>query len=262
MDNQCRPVTLKFRSILNIPVHMVTMQSALDAVRGMLDRNGVDLVLAANPEKVIAARADPELLKALQSASRVIPDGIGVVVASRLLGERGEIARVPGSELMPAICELAATEGHGIFLFGARPEVVADTAARLCNQYPGLVIAGTQHGYVHEDDMPQVVDRINASGARILFVGLGSPRQERWLLRHRARLSGIRLAQGVGGTFDAICGHPRRAPAMIRRLNLEWLYRLLSQPGRIHRQRALPIFAARIAREVLARSATRNGGLY
>lgn len=239
-------------AVLGVPVHRVSMPSALAYAGELLQHPGAKLVLAANPEKVIAARQDPDLLEALRTASLVVPDGIGVVMAARLTGGNG-IQRVPGSELMPALCTLAAQEGHPVFLYGAKPDVVTRTAALLREQNPGLEIAGVQDGYLAEDDMPGLVDTINASGARILFVGLGSPRQELWMLRHYRALTGVRLIQGVGGTFDAICGHPPRAPALVRRMNLEWLYRLLSQPSRIRRQRALPVFVARVLQEILVR---------
>ena len=250
MAGQASRVTSPVLQVLGTPVNNVTMASALDHARHMLDGPGAKLVLATNPEKVIAARRSPPLLQALREAELVIPDGIGVVLAARLRGVRG-IARVPGSELMPALCGLAASENHPVFLYGAGQQVVGKAATLLQQQYPGLVVAGTRHGYVDSAGMPELIDQINASGARILFVGLGSPRQELWMMAHHHMLEHVRLIQGVGGTFDAICGHPPRAPALWRRLNLEWLYRLLSQPARIHRQRALPVFAARVLQDLL-----------
>ncbi len=253
MDDQndaLKPVRLE---VLGVPVDMVDMAATLDRVRWMLARPGAKMIVANNPEKVIAARRNEKLHEVLCGADLVIPDGIGVVLAARMAGQVS-VARVPGSELMPAICELAAGERLGVFLYGARPQVVNQAAALLVERYPGLDIVGTQHGYLEEDRAPELLDRINASGAAILFVALGSPRQEYWMARHRHALRTVRVCQGVGGTFDAICGHPRRAPAVMRRMNLEWLYRLLSQPGRIHRQAALPIFAARVLGERLSRS--------
>lgn len=238
------------QDVLGVPVSLLTMEGALAAAREFLEHPGADLVVAANPEKVIAARADPALMGLLRSASLVIPDGIGVVAAARLRGGRG-IERVPGSELMPRLCALAAEAGHPVFLYGAKPATVRRTAELLRARYPGLAIVGAQHGYLGPEAMPELVARINASGARVLFVGLGSPRQELWMAEHAHQLTTVRLCQGVGGTFDALCGHPPRAPAIARRLNLEWLYRLLSQPARIHRQRALPLFAGAVLRDWL-----------
>ncbi|MCP1675815.1 N-acetylglucosaminyldiphosphoundecaprenol N-acetyl-beta-D-mannosaminyltransferase [Natronocella acetinitrilica] len=238
--------------VLGVPVHMVTMDSALAEVRRLLLTPGADMIVAANPEKVVAARRNPDLLSAIRDAALVIPDGIGVVIAARLAGQQA-VARVPGSELMPALCALAAEEAVPVFLYGAQPAVIETTMSLLQESYPGLKIVGHQHGFLPESGMEGLLDAINRSGAQILFVGLGSPRQELWMSRNRHRLSGVRVCQGVGGTFDAICGHPRRAPDLMRRLNLEWLYRLVSQPARIHRQRALPLFATQVIRETLVR---------
>lgn len=235
--------------VLGVPVDLVTMDTALQQISRWLDDPGPPrLVIATNPEKVIAARRQPALLAAIRQAALIIPDGIGVVAAARMAGRSG-ISRVPGSELMPALCALAARESHPVFLYGARQAVVDRAAEMLEQTYPGLRVAGARNGYVAEADLPALIDSINRSEARILFVGLGSPRQELWMARHRAALTGIRICQGVGGTFDAICGHPPRAPEMIRRMNMEWLYRLITQPTRLHRQRALPLFAAQVIRE-------------
>jgi N-acetylglucosaminyldiphosphoundecaprenol N-acetyl-beta-D-mannosaminyltransferase len=217
----------------------------------MLFSGGTHVIAAVNPEKVIAAQQNPELLRALENAALVIPDGIGVVAAARLL-RKGRMQRVPGSDLMPKICRLAANEDKSVFLFGARPEIVSKAAALLRERYPGLKVAGTQHGYVAQKDMKQLMDTINASGADILFVGLGSPRQELWMDQYRESLT-VRICQGVGGSFDAICGHPKRAPVTFQKLHLEWLYRLVTQPQRAHRQLALPRFATQVVWQIIAR---------
>ena len=224
--------------ILGIPVDAVDMAGALDFLCGHIATGaGCATVFAVNPEKVMRARADGTLRDLLASATLLIPDGIGVVLAARWLG-LGRFARVPGSELMPNLCQRAAAHGYGVFLFGARPEVNDAAAAELACRYPGLRIAGTQHGYVAEADMPALVARINESGADILFVALGSPRQEVWMHDQAPALK-VKVAQGVGGTFDVIAGRVNRAPPLLLALNLEWLYRLLSDPRRVWRQRVL-----------------------
>lgn len=251
MDQRSGPVNSIRTDILGVPVDAVNMRSALQIVRDMLASGKVNTIVAVNPEKVIAAQKNPELLRALQDASLLIPDGIGVVAAARLLhGARME--RVAGSDLMPEICRLAATEGHSVFLYGAKPEIVSQAAKLLRKRYPGLEIAGTRHGYVADDDMDQLIETINRAEARVLFVGLGSPRQELWMSRNRDRLN-VQICQGVGGSFDAICGNPRRAPKVMRKLNLEWLYRLVSQPKRAHRQLVLPKFAAQVFQRLIFR---------
>ncbi|MDC4226711.1 MAG: WecB/TagA/CpsF family glycosyltransferase [Candidatus Manganitrophus sp.] len=119
-------------------------------------------------------------------------------------------------------------------------------------RYPGLQIVGQQHGYLKEEEMGELVQQINASGAEILFVALGSPKQELWMARYLPQLS-IKVCQGVGGTFDVLSGRVKRAPALFRKMHLEWFYRLASQPRRLIRQTALPKFAWLILREKIVR---------
>jgi N-acetylglucosaminyldiphosphoundecaprenol N-acetyl-beta-D-mannosaminyltransferase len=122
----------------------------------------------------------------------------------------------------------------------------------LRQRYPGIRIVGRQHGYVSEAEMPGVVDRINASRADILFVALGSPKQELWIDTYRPHLR-VKICQGVGGTFDVVAGRVRRAPPVVLAAHLEWLYRLVKQPKRLIRQRALPLFAAHTLRAAASR---------
>jgi N-acetylglucosaminyldiphosphoundecaprenol N-acetyl-beta-D-mannosaminyltransferase len=240
--------------ILGVPVDCLTWQTALAAVESHLDTSGPARgIVAVNPEKVMRAQRDAQLLDDLRRNHLLIPDGIGVVVAARLLG-LGRMERVPGSELMPKICEIAERRGLGVYLFGARQEVNDKAAAALARRYPRLRIAGRHHGYGSEADMERVVGSINASGAAVLFLALGSPRQELWMGRYLGRLE-VRLCQGVGGTFDVLAGTVKRAPRAFIRLHLEWLYRLLCDPRRLSRQSALPKFALRVLSAWITRTA-------
>jgi N-acetylglucosaminyldiphosphoundecaprenol N-acetyl-beta-D-mannosaminyltransferase len=230
--------------ILGVPVDCVTSEQALRAVEAMLESDTTDTVIAVNPEKVMRARRDPALLSQLMRAGLLIPDGIGVVVAAR--GKQSDpVEQVAGSDLMPALCGLAARKGHPVFLFGGCREANASAARALKAQVPDLVIAGAEHGFVADEDMPAVVRRINESGADFLFVALGSPKQEAWMERWVPELR-VKVVQGVGGTFDVLAGRVKRAPVAWRRAHLEWLYRLLSEPARVRRQAVLPRFAAQI----------------
>lgn len=224
-----------------------------DAVRTVDEwvtaRSAPRTILAVNPEKVVRAQQDPMLLQTLKAGGLLIPDGIGVVLAARLLG-LGSMERVAGADLMPALCDLAARRGYGIFLYGASPEVNERAAASLLAQFPALRIVGRQHGYVRQEEMQSLVQTINDSAADILFVALGSPRQELWMQTYLPQLS-VRACQGVGGTFDVLAGNVSRAPRWAIRANAEWLYRLLSQPSRMLRQAALPKFAVQVLRAAL-----------
>jgi N-acetylglucosaminyldiphosphoundecaprenol N-acetyl-beta-D-mannosaminyltransferase len=206
-------------------------------------------ILAINPEKVMVLLKDESLLATFSRAAMLIPDGIGVVWAMRWI--RGmDAVRVPGSELMPKLCELAAGKGYGIFLFGSKEEVNREAAEKLIQRYPGLKIAGRANGYLTEEEMPGLVERINASGAAILFVALGSPRQEQWIQKWLPRLN-VAICQGIGGTLDTIVGTVKRAPPIFCRFGLEWFYRLVSDPRRARRQIVLPVFAWKVIRASL-----------
>jgi len=228
--------------VLGMPVDCVNIAEAVDAVDIMVAGDHPNTIIAINPEKVIKAMQDTQLFGWLNNAGLVIPDGIGVVVAARLLN-KVKIERVPGSELMPAICERSVEKGYKLFLYGASPETIEQAVNKLNKKYPGIQIVGFQHGYLPEEKMPDLIERINQSEANILFVALGSPKQELWMDCYLGQLDNIRVCQGVGGTFDVIAGTVKRAPPLFLKLNCEWLYRLLSQPKRLFRQTALPIFA-------------------
>lgn len=204
-------------------------------------------IFAINPEKIIAAGETPLLLEAIKAAALLIPDGIGALLAARLAGVRGG-SRVPGADLMPELCALAASRGYPIFLFGARPEVAPRACMALKQAYPGLQIAGFQNGYVTPAEAQALPEKINASGARMLFVGLGSPTQELWIHNNMPKLTSVNICQGVGGTLDVLAGRVRRAPEAWQKSYMEWLYRILKEPKRIRRFPNLVAFAFKVWR--------------
>jgi N-acetylglucosaminyldiphosphoundecaprenol N-acetyl-beta-D-mannosaminyltransferase len=202
-------------------------------------------IFASNPEKNFTVPKDPELLSAFKNADILLPDGIGMVLAAKILyGIR--LSRIPGSEFIFDICDIAAQKGYGIFIYGASEEVNRASVDIIRKRYPNLRIAGRANGYVADMDMPALVERINESKADILFLALGSPRQEKWFAKHKDSLKYVRVCQGIGGTLDTIGGTVKRAPVAWCNLGLEWLYRLLSEPSRIKRQKILPIFALKV----------------
>jgi N-acetylglucosaminyldiphosphoundecaprenol N-acetyl-beta-D-mannosaminyltransferase len=227
--------------ILGLPVDVVDMPSALSVVAGHIEAElPAGCIVAANPEKVYALRASSLLQRLFDSATLIVPDGIGVVWAIRLL-EKRVVSRVPGADFMQEICGLAAQKGYRIFLYGSSEETSRGTVEVLERRFPGIDIVGRQNGYLPEDRMPDLIARINASKADVLFVALGTPRQEQWMETYLPQLD-VRLCQGIGGTLDTIVGTVRRAPRFMQKLNLEWLFRLLCQPTRIWRQWRLILF--------------------
>lgn len=235
--------------ILDIWVDPLTRDAAIERARKML-REGTrpHSIFASNPEKNFTIPEDPVLYKVYREADMLLPDGIGMVLAGRLL-YRKRFSRLPGSEFIFDLCRLAVEGDHGVFVYGAREEVNAGAVRILEQRFPGIRIVGRSNGYVPESEMEQLVERINDSKAAILFVALGSPRQEKWVAAHRDSLSQVKICQGVGGTLDTITGHVKRAPLIWCRYNLEWLYRLLSEPSRISRQKLLPVFATMVLLE-------------
>jgi len=168
-----------------------------------------------------------------------------MVLAARIL-YGAQLARVPGSEFIYDICELAAKEGSKIFVYGAKEEVNRAATETLKRRYEGLEIIGRSNGYVKDEEMSDLINRINTSEAEILFLALGSPKQEKWLATYKHSLENVRVCQGIGGTLDTIAGNVKRAPEIWLKLSLEWLYRLISEPKRIKRQKVLPIFVVMI----------------
>ena len=230
--------------ILNIWVDPVNKEEAILRVKWFIERGTrPHSIFAANPEKNFSVPKDPLLYETFKNADLLIPDGIGMVAAVRILyGAR--LARVPGVELMESICELAAQEGKKVFFYGARDEVSRTAVEVLKKKHPRLEVAGRCNGYVREEEIHDLIDRINASKAEILFLALGSPKQEKWFATYKDALVNVRVCQGIGGTLDTIAGNVKRAPRIWQKCSAEWLYRVVSEPGRIKRQKVLPIFAA------------------
>jgi N-acetylglucosaminyldiphosphoundecaprenol N-acetyl-beta-D-mannosaminyltransferase len=234
--------------ILNVWVDPVDMNGALERVENFVEKGDrPHSLFAVNPEKNFSVPRDPQLHKVFSEADLLIPDGIGVVLAARIL-YRVRLARVPGVEMMEEICRLSAGKGYKVFIYGAKEEVSARSVEILQKRYPSLDIVGRANGYVSPEEMPTLIEQINDSGAQVLFLALGSPRQENWYAKYADQLHTVRVCQGIGGTLDTIGGTVKRAPRFWCRLNLEWLYRLLAEPQRIARQRVLPIFAYLIIR--------------
>jgi N-acetylglucosaminyldiphosphoundecaprenol N-acetyl-beta-D-mannosaminyltransferase len=234
-------------SILGTKVSVFeSYDQAVQLIRRRIAKRVQTFCIAINPEKVYRARNDAALNRVLESGDIRICDGVGVSIASLLL-HRTNLARCTGVDLFLRLMKLSAQEGWKVFLLGASPESNARAAAELVNRFPGLKIAGTQHGFF--TDNAEVVQRINESGADLLFVALGSPRQEYWLSEQMPRLNPS-FCMGVGGSLDVVSGAARRAPAVFRKTGTEWLFRLLSQPSRLSRQIALPLFTWAVLKEM------------
>lgn len=231
--------------VLGVRVHHVTMSQAVQAVRRMLQAGGAHQIVTANGAMLVRATRDAQVRRALNNASLVVPDGVGVVLAARILG-RPAFARVPGIELAQEICGLAAGEQQRVFLLGAAPGVAAAAAGVLRQRYPGLQVAGVIDGYFADDSA--VIEEIRRAGPGLLFVALGFPKQDLWIAAHRDRL-GVPVCIGVGGTLDVLAGKVRRAPRFVQQMGLEWAYRLMQEPRRWRVVISLPLLVALAAKE-------------
>jgi len=229
--------------IMGIPVTpLESYEHALAcAERAVVERRQT-LCIAINPEKVYRARRDARLRSVLNQVELTICDGVGVSVAAWVLHGR-RIARCTGVDLFLRLVARAAERGWRVFLLGASEQANAVACQRLRERYPQLRIVGRHHGFF--EDSRAVVRQINACRPDLLFVALGSPRQEFWLAEHRAQISAA-FCMGVGGAFDVVSGRVRRAPRVCRQTGTEFLYRLLSDPRRLRRQVVLPLFALNV----------------
>ena len=224
--------------VLGVGFDNVTLEEAAGRGMALLEEPGAHLAATPNPEIVQIARQDGEFAKVLEEAALVIPDGIGVVYAAKILG-RPLKGRVPGIEFAAALMERMAKTDKKLFLLGAKPGVAEQAAENLRAQYPGLAICGTHDGYFQEDG--PVVEEIRQSGADAVFVCLGAPKQEKWIAAHGAE-TGAHLLVGLGGSLDVFAGQVKRAPEVFQKLGLEWFHRLCCQPSRIGRMAKLPLF--------------------
>lgn len=231
--------------ILGSRVDLVDMDEAAQRAGSLLEARRFAHIVTFGSEMAVRAARDPSYRAVINEADLVVPDTIGIVYASRALGKPLP-ERVAGIDLVERLAAYCAGANVPIYLLGAREDVVRDAAATLQSRFPGLTIAGTQHGYF--GDEAAVVRNVQASGARLLLVALGFPKQEFWIRKHAAELGAI-VCMGVGGSFDVLAGHSKRAPLFMRRTGLEWLYRLATEPRRFGRQLALPQFALGVARQ-------------
>lgn len=224
--------------ILGVSFDNVTMEEAVAKAMELLEQEGPHLVVTPNAEIVQQAQSDPSFAALLSQADLVLPDGVGVIYASKILG-RPLKGRVPGVDFAAALMPHLAQTGKRLFLLGAKPGVAQQAARRLAGQYPGLTVCGVHDGYFQQDE--PVVQAIREAQADVVFVCLGAPKQEQWAAAH-GEDTGARLLLGLGGALDVFSGQVERAPERWQKLGLEWLYRAIRQPARFRRIARLPRF--------------------
>lgn len=224
--------------LLGVRLTPLSMEEALRRARTFIVEGSPHMIVTSDAIGVMTAREDEDLRRIMDEADIVTADGQGVVLAARLLDVPIR-ERVSGVDMVQRLCEVAAEEGRSVFLLGAAEGVAEQAAERLRQAVPGLEVAGVQHGYFGPEEEGGILERIRAARPAVLFVAFGIPRQEKWIRAHLGEL-GVPVCIGVGGSLDVISGRLRRAPLWMRRCGLEWLFRVLQEPRRLPRLRALP----------------------
>jgi N-acetylglucosaminyldiphosphoundecaprenol N-acetyl-beta-D-mannosaminyltransferase len=233
--------TYKRVEILQVPFLQANFNETVELLTRSVTSNGKMQVVTANPEIVMLGKQDPEYMRLLQQASIITPDGIGIVLASRWIGQP-VAERVSGYDLLHGLMQQADRLGWKYMLVGASPASSDGAALKLQELYPNAVYGGHYSGYFTQEEEAGILKHIQQERPQLLFVALGAPRQEKWIASHLPDLP-VNIVMGVGGSFDVLSGTVKRAPELFQKLNLEWFYRLLSQPKRWKRQLLLPKFA-------------------
>lgn len=226
--------------ILGCRLDAVSADDAAERILAYALRGDGAQIVTLGTEMVVAAQKDDRFRAVVNASALSLCDTVGVLTIARRRGAALR-ERVTGVELTDRLCELAAARGVPVFFLGGAEGVAADAAAILEVRYPGLIVAGTRDGYFADAQSAEIAAGIRESGAKLLFAGMGSPRQEFWLAEHLHE-TGCGAGIGVGGSFDVLGGRVERAPTLMRRYGLEWLYRLAKEPHRWKRQLALPAF--------------------
>ncbi len=228
-------------NILGVNVDKVNYDEAVERIMKMLNEPGNHTVFTPNSEIILMAYKDENFCGILNSADLLTADGIGVVYASKILGNSVP-ERVAGFDVSCGVLDKISQSGHRLYLFGGKPGVAEMAAENLKQEYPLLNIVGMRDGYFTPEENDSIIDDINQSGADLVFVCLGAPKQENWIFENRSKLN-CHVMMGVGGTLDVLAGTAERAPEIWCDLGFEWLYRLIKEPKRFFRMLALPKFA-------------------
>jgi len=225
---------MEWTTVLGCPVSKLSLDEVVAEAERFIASRTPHYIAVVNAAKIVAMRTDPALARSVRSADLIGADGVPVVWASRLLGDPLP-GRVNGTDLMDRLLERANARGYGVFFFGAAPEVLARVLERMRRDFPGVRIAGSQHGYFGVAEERAIAERIRASAADIVFIAFGTPKKELWVSRYLEAM-GVPVVHGVGGSFDVLAGLIPRAPRWMQRGGLEWLFRLLQEPRRMWRR--------------------------
>ncbi len=243
----------KKHDILKIRFDLIAYEVVLETIERWRREGQRRYVAITNPHSVLLCHRDELMLRATLKAGMVLPDGIGILLAARLLGYPHN-GRATGPTLMLKLCDWGRKNAYRHFFYGGAEGVADKLAENLSNEYPGLKVAGTYcppFRPLTEREDHAAVDQINAVKPDIVWVGLGAPKQEKWMAEHQGRIEAAAMI-GVGAAFDFHSGNVKWAPALVRRLGLEWAYRLAQEPKRMWRRNIdSPLFLSRVMRQRL-----------
>ncbi len=234
--------------ILGIGVDFISLEKALYLVEKWVKTNKQYQITTPNPEHIILSLNNYRFKNVLNSSSLAIADGIGLLWAAEHIlknkkDQQSGLVKVSGVDLMQALCRLAAENKWRVFLLGGREEAAGKAAANLKKEFSGLetaFFAGSSNIVKEtEEERKQALEQINKFKPQLLFVAYGAPYQELWIADNLSLLKGVKVAMGVGGSFDYFSGNVKRAPILLQKLGMEWLWRLLLQPWRFQRQLSL-----------------------
>lgn len=226
--------------ILGIKINRINIKEAVNSIHKIIDNNQKAMIVTPNSEMIVMAQEDRELARILNNADLKIPDGAGVVLASRMLKKPVQ-ERVAGFDLMTDLLKLAVKQNYSLYLLGGKPGIIEEACKKIKKKYNDINIAGSHHGYLDRELQQKVIKDINNIEPDILFVGMGVPLQEKFIDKVLSKLN-VKIAMTVGGSFDVLAGTMKRAPVWMQKFNLEWLYRLIQEPKRLGRMMALPRF--------------------
>lgn len=227
--------------VLGVGIDTYTYEEALNKALSFVNEEEKKnrIIITPNPEMIMRCQTDEEFKSILEKADLVIPDGIGVVLASKLNQIKIK-ERVAGCDLIYSLFEKVKFKGNRVYILGAGKGVAEKAKGNMENKFPGLKIVGFHDGYFDEDEELKIINEIKALKPDILLVGLGFPKQEKWIYKNKSLP--VHLSIACGGSIDVMAGTVKRAPVVFQKLGLEWFYRLLKQPSRFFRMLVLPWF--------------------
>jgi N-acetylglucosaminyldiphosphoundecaprenol N-acetyl-beta-D-mannosaminyltransferase len=230
----------KLINIAGINIDDITMEQAVKRVYEFIDSGENHSIYTPNAEIMMDGITNASIKEVLNSSDMLVADGAGVVLASKILG-RSVSEKVSGVDMAKNLLASSREKPIRFFLFGGKPGIAEKAHANIICDYPGAQVVGTRNGYFSQEDEDDIINEINNSGADVLFVCLGAPKQEMWIHRNKDKLK-VKASLGVGGTLDILAGNVKLAPDFFRNHGLEWLYRLYKEPWRFKRMLRLPKF--------------------